>query len=88
VEPRHEEPRHEEPRREEPRREEPRHEEPTIEAKKLLDDAGLVMIETDRARAPTAPVTEEQVQLGRPRRERPRLPAQDDDLQQVETGKK
>jgi hypothetical protein len=33
-------------------------------------------------------VVEEQVQLGRPRRERPRLPAQDEDLQQVETGKK
>ena len=46
------------------------------------------MIETDRARAPTQPVTEEPAQLGRPRRERPRTPAQDDDLQQVETGKK
>jgi hypothetical protein len=33
-------------------------------------------------------VAEEQVQLGRPRRERPRPPAQDEDLQQVETGKK
>jgi hypothetical protein len=87
--PRHEEPRHEEPRHQETRREEPRHEEPKIEAKKLLDDAGLVMIETDRARAPAQPAAvEEQVQLGRPRRERPRLPAQDDDLQQVETGKK
>jgi hypothetical protein len=84
VEPRHEEPRHEEPRREEPRREEPK-----IEAKKLLDDAGLVMIETDRARAPAQPaLTEEQVQLGRPRRERPRPPTPDEDLQQVETGKK
>ena len=31
---------------------------------------------------------EEQVQLGRPRRERVRPPAQDEDLQQVETGKK
>jgi hypothetical protein len=72
----------------EPRREEPRREEPKIEAKKLLDDAGLVMIETDRARAPTPPAVEESVQLGRPRRERPPLPSQDDDLQQVETGKK
>jgi hypothetical protein len=87
-EPRHEEPRHEEPRHEEPRREEPRHEEPKIEAKKILEDAGLVMIETDRARAPTQPVAEEQVPLGRPRRERPRTPPQDEDLQQVETGKK
>jgi hypothetical protein len=47
------------------------------------------MIETDRARAPSPPPVEpEQVQLGRPRRERPRLPAQEEDLQQVETGKK
>jgi hypothetical protein len=40
------------------------------------------------SRAPTQPIAEEQVQLGRPRRERIRPPAQDDDLQQVETGKK
>jgi hypothetical protein len=46
------------------------------------------MVETDRARAPTAPVADEPAQLGRPRRERPRLPAQDENLQQVETGKK
>jgi hypothetical protein len=92
-EPRHEEPRHEEPRQqesrhEERRHEEPRREEPKIEAKKLLDDAGLVMIETDRARAPTQPVPEEPVQLGRPRREPRRPPTPDEDLQQVETGKK
>jgi len=86
---RHEEPRREEPRREEPRREEPRYEEPKIEAKKLLDDAGLTMIETDRSRAPAPQAApEESVQLGRPRRERQRPPAQDEDLQQVETGKK
>lgn len=84
-EPRHEEPRREEPRHEEPRREEPRHEEPRIDAKKDLEDAGLVMIES---RAPTQPIVEEQVQLGRPRRERVRPPSQDEDLQQVETGKK
>jgi hypothetical protein len=87
-EPRREEPRHEEPRREEPRHEEPRHEAPKIEAKKILEESGLVMIETDRARAPTPPVVEESVQLGRPRRERPRLSSQEEDLQQVETGKK
>jgi hypothetical protein len=46
------------------------------------------MIETDRARAPAQPIAEEPAQLGRPRRERPRPPAQDEDLQQVETGKK
>lgn len=90
VEPRYEEPRHEEPRREEarheePRHEEPRHEAPKIDAKKDLEDAGLVMIES---RTPTQSVAEEQVQLGRPRRERTRPPAQDEDLQQVETGKK
>jgi hypothetical protein len=77
---------HVEPRREEPRREEPRHEAPRIDAKKDLEEAGLVMVES---RAPSQPVVEqEQVQLGRPRRERPRPPAQDEDLQQVETGKK
>jgi hypothetical protein len=55
----------------------------------LLDDAGLVMVETDRARAPSQPVMDDEPkQLGRPRRERPRPPAQDEDLQQVETGKK
>jgi hypothetical protein len=85
----HAEPRHEEPRHEEPRREEPRHEEPKFEPKKILEESGLVMIETDRARAPVQPAAaEEPVQLGRPRRERPRPPAQDDDLQQVETDKK
>jgi hypothetical protein len=93
-EPQHTEPPVAEPRQveqpqPEPRRPEPRHEEPRIDAKKDLEDAGLVMIETDRARAPSQPVVEpEQVQLGRPRRERARPAAQDEDLQQVETGKK
>ena len=83
VEARREEPRHEEPRREEPRREEPR-----IDAKQLLNEQGLVMIETDRTRAPAQPqATEEAQPVGRPRRERPKPPSQDEELQQVETRK-
>jgi hypothetical protein len=71
---------------EEPRREEPRREETRIEPKKLLEEAGLVMIETDRAKAPVAsPPEEEPLHLGRPRRERPKPQPQDDELQQVET---
>ncbi|HWI34856.1 MAG TPA: Rne/Rng family ribonuclease [Burkholderiales bacterium] len=83
AETRREEPRHEEPRREEPRREEPR-----IDAKQLLNEQGLVMIETDRARVPVQPqATEEAQPLGRPRRERPKAPSHDEELQQVETRK-
>ncbi|MBV8031959.1 MAG: Rne/Rng family ribonuclease [Betaproteobacteria bacterium] len=80
--------------KEEPRRAEAPHREPEapapqpapIEAKKLLEDAGLVMIETDRAKAP-APMqaAEEAPRLGRPRRERTSAQAQDEELQQVET---
>jgi hypothetical protein len=73
------------PEQEAPR--EPVHQAPKLDPKKILDDAGLVMIETDRAKAPPAAyVAEEPAQLGRPRRERQR-PAQpqEDDLQQVET---
>ena len=95
-EPRNEEPRraeqaHEEPRHEAPRRDEPRFEpaparaqEPSINPKELLESAGLVMIETDRSKAPVQAVEAEPVHLGRPRRERPK-PQQDDELQQVET---
>jgi hypothetical protein len=60
--------------------------EPRVEPKKLLEEAGLVMIETDRAKAPPpAPVAEEPAQLGRPRREKPRAGPEDEPLQQVET---
>ena len=46
------------------------------------------MIETDRARVPVqAPVAEEAQPLGRPRRERPKPPSQEDELVQVETRK-
>ena len=51
----------------------------------LSPGAGLVMIETDRSKAPQAPqVQEEPVNLGRPRRERPKV-QQEEELQQVET---
>jgi hypothetical protein len=59
---------------------------PRVDPQEVLKDAGLVMIETDRSKAaPAQPVAEEPQQLGRPRRERPNTPAQDDDLKQVET---
>jgi hypothetical protein len=70
------------------RREEPRREEPRIDAKQLLNEQGLVMIETDRARAPAQPQPAEEAQpVGRPRRERQKPPSQDEELQQVETRK-
>lgn len=67
-------------------RSEPRPE-PRIEPKKLLEEAGLVMIETDRTKAaPVAvPQVDEPARLGRPRRERPRSTPEEDALQQVET---
>ena len=74
-----------------PRIEEPasrvEREEPKIDSKALLESAGLVMIETDRSKAPAQPLTEEQQQLGRPRRERPKPPSQEDELVQIETRK-
>ena len=67
----------------------PRVEAPRIDPKEYLESAGLVMIETDRAKAPAQPQAEEQAEhLGRPRRERPKpLPQQDDELVQIETRK-
>jgi hypothetical protein len=75
----------EEPARfEEPVRAEPA--KPRIDSKALLESDGLVMVETDRAKAPpVAPAAEEPQNLGRPRRERPKPQAQDDELKQVET---
>ena len=56
------------------------------DSKVLLESDGLVMVETDRAKAPpVAAAAEEPQHLGRPRRERPKPPAQDDELKQVET---
>jgi len=79
-------------RAEEPaRREEaPRREEPQIDPRELLESAGLVMIETDRSKAPpVAPAAEEPRHLGRPRRERPKpVAAQEDELVQIETTRK
>jgi ribonuclease E len=79
----------EEPQREKPQPEEPRREEPKVDAKVLLESSGLVMIETDRSKAPVALPPEEPSQpLGRPRRARPSMPApHEDELQQVETRK-
>jgi ribonuclease E len=84
----HEEPRYKEPLREEPSPA-PRAEVPRIDPKEYLESAGLVMIETDHAKAPVQQQAEEQPEhLGRPRRERPTQPAQqDDELVQIETRK-
>jgi hypothetical protein len=64
----------------------PRAEEPRIDAKQILDDSGLVMVETDRAKVQVQPqVVQEPAQpAGRPRRERPK-PPQPEELVQVET---
>jgi hypothetical protein len=41
------------------------------------------------SKAPSQPVVEQEQQpLGRPRRERPKPPSQDDDLVQIETNRK
>jgi len=45
------------------------------------------MIETDRAKAPSQPVSEEPQPLGRPRRERPKA-QEPEELVQIETGLK
>ena len=72
------------PRFEEPA---PHVEQPKIDSKVLLESAGLVMIETDRSKAPAEPQPEEPQHLGRPRRERPKPQPQDEQLEQVETRK-
>ena len=73
------------PVRSEPPRVRSEPKQPRIDPKALLESAGLVMIETDRSKAPAPAPVEEPQHLGRPRRERPKPPPQDDDLQQVET---
>jgi ribonuclease E len=65
----------------------PRIETPDMDSKALLESDGLVMIETDRSKAPAPPVEEAPPQLGRPRREKPKPAPQEDELQQVETRK-
>ena len=86
-EPRYEAPREEAPRAESPREQEPRYDAPKIDPKELLESAGLVMIETDRAKGPSQPAEEEPQRLGRPRRERPKA-QESEDLVQIETGPK
>ena len=65
----------------------PRIDTPKIDSKALLESDGLVMIETDRSKAPGASAEEAPPQLGRPRREKPKPAPQEDELQQVETRK-
>jgi ribonuclease E len=86
--PKAEEPRAEEPRAEAPRIEASRAEEPHLDAQQLLSESGLVMVETDRSKAPVvAPAEAEPQHVGRPRRERPKAVPQDDELVQIETRK-
>jgi hypothetical protein len=77
------------PRYEQPPAQERRAEQPRIDPKVLLENDGLVMIETDRSKAPPPPVVEvPQQHLGRPRRERQKpMTPQEEELQQVETRK-
>ncbi len=56
---------------------------PLPDPKTLLSSSGLVMIETDPSRAKSYTLEEEKVQLGRPRRERPKRV--EEPLMQVET---
>jgi hypothetical protein len=60
---------------------------PRIDPKELLDQAGLVMIETDRSKAPVVQPApqEDPAHLGRPRRERAKPAKTEEELQQVET---
>ena len=63
----------------------PRVEQPKIDSRALLESDGLVMIETDRAKAPAQSEAAEPQHLGRPRRERQKPTQQEEELQQVET---
>jgi ribonuclease E len=54
-----------------------------VDTRAMLEVAGLQMVETVRSSVPPVPPEEPQVQLGRPRRERPR--PTEEPLQQVET---
>jgi hypothetical protein len=64
--------------------------EPRVDTKQLLNDSGLVMVETDHAKVKIQPaVTEDPAQpVGRPRRERPKSTPQDEPLVQIETSRK
>jgi hypothetical protein len=80
--------REEAPRVETPRYEAPRVEAPRADPKELLSSAGLQMVETNSAKVRSAAPEPEQVQLGRPRREKPVTQPQSDELVQVETRNK
>lgn len=56
---------------------------PQPDPKELLSTSGLVMIETDPSRPKSYQLEEEKVQLGRPRREKPKQA--EEQLMQVET---
>jgi len=61
---------------------------PKVDAREELASSGLMMVETDRSRAPAPPAAEDEAQhLGRPRRDRPKPAAEDAPLEQVETRK-
>jgi hypothetical protein len=62
----------------------PQPEAPRVDTHAMLESSGLQMVETRADRAPPTAPAEEPVQLGRPRRERPR-PSADEQLVQVET---
>jgi hypothetical protein len=69
--------------------EQPRAQAPHIDAKQVLNESGLVMIETDRAKVTVQPPAAEEAQpVGRPRRERTKTLPQDEPLEQVETTRK
>ncbi len=67
----------------------PRYEEPRVDPKEILSSAGLQMVETDRSKAAQPPPEPEPMRLGRPRREKPAVPAvAETELVQVETRNK
>jgi hypothetical protein len=79
-------PQFEAPRIEAPREEAPRVSAPRVDPKEALSSSGLQMVETKAAKAHTDAPEPEQVQLGRPRRERPAV--QQEEMVQVETRNK
>jgi hypothetical protein len=68
--------------------ERPRQEAPKVDARELLSSTGLQMVETDRSKAAPVPVQQDEIKLGRPRRERPKSSADEGELLQVETRNK
>jgi hypothetical protein len=58
---------------------------PRVDTREMLESAGLQMVETRSDRVPAVQAEPEAVHLGRPRRERPRPSAEEQQLVQVET---